>query len=183
MFTTCYAGRVVSVTMSGADCAGVVLDQECAMAAGRGIRFRKSDGSTIVKALATDSGNQTALTFSTVIASGDPMPVAGDLALFGVSGSESIDCIVKEIEPLDELGARVVLVDAAPGILTADTGTIPAYTPQITLRPGLQAATKPLSKPRLLSVSSTDARGNEGRGPVTDRGIVLKVQPSGVSSV
>lgn len=176
------AGRVVSVTMSGADCAGVVLDQECAMAAGRGVRFRKSDGSTIVKPLATASGNQTTLTFSTVIASGDPMPVAGDLALFGVSGSESQTCIVKEIAPTTDLDAIVTLVDAVAGILTADTASIPKYDPQITLPPGMQAATKPLEKPRVVTVTSADARGEEGRGPVTSRGIKWSVQPSGVSS-
>jgi len=178
------AGRVVSVTMTGADCSGVVVDQECTMvAATYGVRFRKSsDGSTITKTLTTVAGNQTTLTFSTVIASGNPMPVAGDLFLFGESGSESIDCIVKSIEPLDELGARLTLVDAAAGILTADTAAIPTYSPQITLRPGMQAASKPLSKPRILSVSSADARDAEGRGPVTDRGIVVQLQGSGVSA-
>lgn len=177
------AGRVVSVTLNGGgDCTGVVVDQECPMTSSTyGIRFRKSsDGSTIVKVVTTAAGYQTTLTFSSVIASGNPMPVAGDLFLFGLSGSESIDCIVKSIEPTGDLGARLTLVDAAPGVLTADSGTIPKYDPQITLGPGLNPL--PLPKTRVLLVSSHNVKTITGSGTTTKTGLRIQIQPPGVTT-
>lgn len=169
------AGRVVSVTLNGGgDATGVVLDQQCPMAAATyGIRFRKSDGSSVHKVVTTAAGNQTTLTFATPITLGNPMPVADDLFLFGESGSESIDCIVKEIEPLEELGARLTLVNANASILTADSGTIPKYTPQITIPPKINPA--PPAKPLVLSVTSADVRETKG-GPVRERGLRVRLQ-------
>lgn len=154
------AGRVVSVTMSGGDNTGVVVDQECPMAADTyGIRFRKSDGSSVLKVVTTAAGNQTTLTYTTPITAGNPMPVAGDLFLFGVSGSDSAQYIVKDIEPIDELGARVTLVDAAAGILTADSGTIPAYNPSVTIPPKINPPTP--APPRVNDVvSATEPRSS-----------------------
>lgn len=173
-------GRVVSVTLNGGgDCTGVVVDQECPMGASTyGIRFRKSDGSTVMKVVTTAAGLQTTLTFTSVIASGNPMPAAGDLFLFGLSGSESIDCIVKSIEPTTDMGARLTLVDAAPGVLTADSGTIPKYDPQITIGTGLNPL--PLPKPRVLLVSSSNVKEITGSGTTTKTGLRIQVQPAGV---
>ncbi len=57
----------------------------------------------------------------------------GDLVIVGVSGQETIPVKVLGIQPQQNLSARVTFVDAAPEILTADTGEIPAYNPNITL--------------------------------------------------
>ena len=57
----------------------------------------------------------------------------GDLVILGISGQETIPVKVLGIEPQQNLTAKVNFVDAAPAILTADTGSIPTYTPNITL--------------------------------------------------
>lgn len=177
-------GRVLSVTLDGSsDAISVTVDQECPMAPATSyaIRFRKSDGTTVYAPVDLDVGNQTSLTFTTPIDSLDPQPEAGDLFMFGEAGSEAIDLVVKEIEPLDELNARLTLMDAAPGVLTAQTGTIPAYSPQITIPPPNNPgsiASRRARRPRILSVSSTDVRDEEGRGPVIRRGLRLRLQPS-----
>ena len=176
-------GRVVSVTMSGADCTGVVVNQECPMAAATyGIRFRKSDGTTLRRDVTTVAGNQTTLTFATPITSGNPMPAAGDWFAFGVSGSETAKMIVKEIHPGDDLNARVVLVDAAPGVLTADTTTIPKYDPQISIMPGPQAKSTQLSKPKVLSVTSTNTRDGPSRSASATGGLRIALGASGAAT-
>lgn len=177
-------GRILSVTLNGAGAAtSIEVDQECTMVSGTyGVRVRKSTGVSVQRDLTTVVGDQTTLTFATPIPSGDPQPVAGDWFAFGVSGSETAKMVVKEIRPGDNLTATVVLVDLAPGVLTADTGTIPAYTPQITLPPAVQAASKKLMPPRVAAVTSSDTRSTEGRGPVISRGLVVRLSPSGTST-
>ena len=173
------AGRVTGLTMNGSDLAGVTVDQECPMAAATyGIRFRKSDGSTVTRTITTAAGNQTTLDFTADIVSGDPMPAVGDLFLFGTSGSESIDCVVVEIEPLDELHARVTLVDAATAVLTADSGTIPAYSPQITIPPSTNAVR--IERPRVTNVTSGTVRDTAGHAANVRRGLRIAVQSAGV---
>jgi hypothetical protein len=55
------------------------------------------------------------------------------LVSFGERGLEHRPCIIKEIERLDDLNARLILVDEAPGIWDAVNGTIPPYDPGISL--------------------------------------------------
>lgn len=54
-----------------------------------------------------------------------------DLYTFGESGTETMRCIVSSIETGQDFGARVTCLDEAPGVHTADAGTIPAYTPLV----------------------------------------------------
>jgi hypothetical protein len=173
------AGRVTGVTMSGADMTGVTVDQQCPMQAGTyGIRFRKSDGSSVVKTVTTVAGYQTSLTFSTAITSGNPMPAVGDLFLFGTSGSEAIDCVVTEIEPLDELRAQVTLVDAAAAVLTAGDGAIPAYVSGVTIPPVVNPAR--LTRPRVEQVTSGTVRDSAGHAANVQRGIRIQLGTMGV---
>jgi hypothetical protein len=178
-------GRVVSVTMSGGDCTGVVVDETCSMTSGTyGIRFRKSTGATIQKNLTLAVGDQTTLTFATAITAGNPMPVAGDWFAFGVAGSETSKVVVKEIRPLPSgndgsyLSAEVVLFDAAPGVLTADSTTIPKYDPQITLPPGPQKASKALAKPAVASVSSATQQSSSASGAVSTGTLRIQLAPA-----
>lgn len=60
-------------------------------------------------------------------------PDIGDLGAFGIYGEEIIELVVNKIEMQSNLEARVTCLDAAPGIHTADVGTIPAFDPHITL--------------------------------------------------
>lgn len=185
------AGRVTSVTIDGSgDATDVELDQICTMETGKSyaIRFRKRDGSTVYAPVDLDVGDQTALTFTTPIDSLDPQPEVGDLFLFGIAGSESIDLVVKDIEPTEWPNAIVTCVDAAAAVLTAAAGTIPTYDPQITLPPSgtsqqVAAASRVSRRVRPAAVTSSDVRDQEGRGPVIRRGLRVRFQPSGVVAV
>lgn len=117
------AARVKGVVTSPAE--GVVLDDTMVMEAGKtySIRFRASDGSSIVRTVEGLDGEFTELTF---VDTGD-LPDEGDLAQFGENGLESVVLRVKSITPQADLTAKIELVDDAPGILDADTGTIPPF--------------------------------------------------------
>jgi hypothetical protein len=60
--------------------------------------------------------------------------------MFGEYGLESVEAIVRSIEPADELTATITAVDAAPAIHTSYTGTIPPFTSKMTF--GTLAARK-----------------------------------------
>ena len=86
---------------------------------------------------------------------------------------------MQDIEPVGNLGARLTMVDAAPGILTASTQAIPAYDPQITIPPKIRPLA--LIKPRVLGIAPTDTREKDGRGPVIRRGLRVRLQSPGVT--
>jgi hypothetical protein len=168
------SGRVVSVTDDGgspAQATGVRLDQEVTMEADKSynLRFRLADGSTLVKNVDTDAGDTQDLTFSTPFDLADA-PEAGDLAMFGEVGSESVELLVKSIEPSENLTAKITAVDHSPAIYGADQGTIPAFDSQIS---GLE----PLPPVTLTG----DPRSDESALQRTPNGliprIIIPVQP------
>jgi hypothetical protein len=69
--------------------------------------------------------------------------IAGDLASYGVAGSETLDCIVVNVSPSVDLGASVTLVNAANEIYTEDGEPLPAYTTNLRPRPENQIPTAP----------------------------------------
>lgn len=74
-----------------------------------------------------------------------PQVTIGDLVAFGLYHEETVEMLVKSIEPGPDLTARLTLLDAAPGVHLATTGTIPPFDSQITLpRVGPDAVPKPL---------------------------------------
>lgn len=88
------------------------------------------------------------LTFQTAIPSTSPQPAAGDLVMFGLSGSETIQCIVSKIEPAKELSARLSLLDYAPGVFQADQGAPPPFA---------YGGTEQIPAPVIESVRSDDS--------------------------
>lgn len=138
-------GRVKAVTTDGGgNATAVTSDNIVTMDATKSyaVRFRKADGTTVVQQVTTAAGDQTSLTFTAAIPSATK-PAVGDLLLFGELGRESVELIVKEIRPGADFTATLVLVDAAPAVHTADTGTIPAFDSQMTL-PGVLIPPKPV---------------------------------------
>ncbi|QIO64770.1 host specificity factor TipJ family phage tail protein [Rhizobium leguminosarum] len=127
--------RVRSVT-SAPD--GVVLDDLLTMEAGKtfSIRFRRADGSSTVRTVIGADGEFDTFLFSDT---GD-LPEPGDLALFGEIGFESVVLRVKSIMARQDLSARLELVDDAPGIMQADTGTIPPFQTGIAPIPDYRAS-------------------------------------------
>lgn len=131
------AGRIVSVQTSGSTCTGITLDEACPMQAGPsyGVRMRYADGSSVVKSIVANPGEQTVLTFVAPFAA--PYPAVGDLVLFGEAGLESIPVIIKEIRHDRDFLARVIALPYDEAIYNADQGTIPPFNSNITLPPKL----------------------------------------------
>lgn len=137
------SARVSGVTLSGGDAVAVTLDAAVEMQEGRdyAVRFRKPDGTSVVASVVTVAGITKTLGFS------DPLsayPAAGDLAVFGESGAESAEMVVKSIEPQGNLAAKITCVAAAPAVHAADSGDIPDFTSGITLPPELQLPPAPV---------------------------------------
>ncbi len=133
------SGRVTSIATSGSNAISVTLDAKVTMEAGKSysLRFRKSGGDTLIKTLVTATGETQTLTFATPFPAAEA-PAPGDLAMFGETGTESVELIVKSIEPQGNLSAKITCVDAAPGVHVADTGAIPAFSSQITVPKEMQ---------------------------------------------
>lgn len=168
------AARVKSLATSGSDTTGVTLDAAVPMQGGSSYacRIRFATGDTLVVPVNTAAGNQTSLTFTTPMATATG-PAEGDLVLFGESGSESVELVVRSIEPLADMGARVTFQDYAPAIQTADSGEVPEFDPQITLPPIVNRATP--ARVQVLSIDSDeDALLRASDGTLTSR-ILLSV--------
>lgn len=124
--------RIKAVTLDGgSNATAISFDEPFVMAADTtyGARIRKSNGTQLVQQLVTTPGEVLGVTFSVAIPAGS-VPAIGDLVTFGTLGQESIDCIVKSVEPGPDFTASVVLQDYAPGIHTSDTD-IPDYNAQV----------------------------------------------------
>jgi len=163
------AARVRSLATSGSNTTGVVLDAAVTMTGGvsYACRFRLATGDTLLTPVNTAAGEQTALTFATPVATTSG-PAVGDLVLFGVSGSESVDLVVRSIEPLADMGARITFQDYAPAIQSAASGAVPDFDPQITLPPVANRA-RP-ARVQILSVDSDeDALIRSSAGDLTSR--------------
>lgn len=170
------SARVKSVAESMSGVSSVTLDAEIYMEAGKfyAVRFRKSDGASAVIALATVEGRAKTVTFAAPVAIEDA-PQAGDLALFGEAGTESVELLVKSIAPQGDLSARITCVDAAPAIHTADSGAIPAFSSQITVPPELRRPPAPV----LADIQSgQEALIRNTDGSLTTRIIIALAPPA-----
>lgn len=168
------SGRVKSITTNAGYIETITTDEIFTMEAPNyySFRARQSSGASVLIPVNTIAGdtNTLTLTIPVLIANG---PAVGDLVMFGESGSESIDCIIKSIEPSSDLTAMLTCVDLASAIYSSDTGTIPAYTSPLTAR-------LTLPDPVIYSVAS-DRRAmlNNLVDPSTARILVELTPPSG----
>lgn len=96
-------------------------------------RVRYATGGQALHNLTTVGGETATLMLATPLAIEDA-PGVGDLLTVGENGKETVQAIIRAIEPKPMLnGARVIALPAAPAVHTADTGIIPPHDPQITL--------------------------------------------------
>ncbi|OAN53902.1 hypothetical protein A6A04_13500 [Paramagnetospirillum marisnigri] len=127
-------GRVKSLVVDGSNTTGVILDEAVTMETGvaYACRFRLEDGSGLSTSLVTIEGEGPEIEFLIPIptASG---PQVGDLAMFGEADRETEELIVRAIRPGPDLTAIIECVEKAAAIYAADTGAIPAFTPNITV--------------------------------------------------
>ena len=105
-------------------------------------------------------------------------PQLGDLLTFGETNLATINCIVKDVLPGQDLTAQLILIDEAPAIFDADTGAIPAYNSQITL-PGDFFGIPP-AVPVISGISIRNISHNSQPDLITQQQLV--VQLAAVSS-
>lgn len=132
-----------SVTMTRTDpgdVQGMTVDETLTMEAGKdyGVSIRTVADAELTKQVVTSAGDQTTVTFSSVIPS-TQAPAVGDLFGFGLLGSETIEGLLLGIEPQGELSARLTCIPASPAVYDADTGTIPAFDSKLTALPAVPA--------------------------------------------
>jgi hypothetical protein len=132
------SSRVKSRTVNGSNqVTALQLEDDCYFEPGVTqnyvVRVRKANGDTQLLSLVSNlSGYQSTLTLLTPVALGSA-PAVGDLAMFGVADRETAPMIVKKIEPGPDFSVTLTLVDAQPGVWTADQGSIPAFDTNITV--------------------------------------------------
>lgn len=166
-------GRIKSVTLDGSSrIIAATLDEGVPMdgVSSYSMRVRNSLGQSIVTGVDIDSGSAIfTIVFPAPIAAGSF--AAGDLFLFGLSGSESLALLVTKIEPGADLTAKITAVDAASAVLNADSGTPPAFTSSITGQPWNDAP----PPPQIVIVSSSQLGSGPGdngtTGPVVTVGL------------
>lgn len=132
-----YWGRIKTVSTDGAGYVYMVTtDEEITMEAGTSyaMRIRLSDGTSVLADVDVASSSETEIWFSSVIDSASA-PEGGELFQFGESDSESVLMLVKEITASADFVARLTCIDYNAAVYTADEGTIPAYTSNISLPP------------------------------------------------
>ncbi len=131
--------RIKAVALNGGgDATAITIDETIEIESGKsyGVRIRQADGTSIYSTISNAAGySGSVLTFTVPLGSTD-LPAIGDLVVFGINGVETVECIVGGIESLDDLACRVHVVDAAAGVHTADSGTIPAFNSRVTLPGG-----------------------------------------------
>lgn len=125
-------GRVKAV-----DGDSVTLAGDVTMESGKSytMRFRLADGTSSLRVVDTVAGTYSTVTLAADAAATPPAP--GDLYQFGETERESAVMRVLAIRPGSDFTAQIELVDDAPAIHDADSGTIPAFDPQITEPPDL----------------------------------------------
>lgn len=159
------SGRVKALITEGSDTAGVVVDDRI-ISTGESyvMRFRLSDGqSVLVPLAAVPPGETDTVMFADPVATAQG-PQVGDLFMFGVSNLETVELLVKNIERHNDLVAKLILVDEAPEIYEADQGAIPPFDPDMT---GPVDITRiPPSAPSIISIQSGTAALEEFGGVV-----------------
>lgn len=139
------SARVRGVEEEGGNAVAATIDCAVVMEEGKSYtaRFRKADGTSLLMPLVTAAGEGSVLSFAEPCPLGEG-PEAGDLVLFGESGQESVELVVRSIEPRGDLSARITCVDAAPAVHAADTGVIPEFSAQMTVPPEMRRPPAPV---------------------------------------
>ena len=143
-----------------------------------GVRYRRGNTGTIYTAqlaAITATAEYTTFTFSAGIPAATA-PLVGDLVLVGVFGVESAPMLVKRIEPGPDMTATLTLVDAQPGVWTADQAEIPPFNSYITeevIIPQRRPA-----PPNFRLVSDEQALVRQSDGSLPDQIMVIMTTPA-----
>lgn len=135
-------GRITAITEDSTGITHITLDAEVTMASGAyAVRVRQSGGGSVEAQVVLNVGDQTALELVTPLSDSADQVEVGDLFMFGVYESDSVELLIMSIIPADELSAMVTCIDYNPAVYTADTGTIPAFNSNVTEPAGLISPT------------------------------------------
>ena len=172
-------GRVTALTGTTTITA-FTLDEPVALSNTRnyGVRYRRSDTGTIYTAqlaAITTTGEYATLTFSAGIAA-STAPKVGDLIMVGEFGVESAPMLVKRIEPGPDMTATLTLVDAQPGVWTADQAEIPPFNSYITDE--VQIPQQRPATPTFRLVSDEQALVRQSDGSLPDQIMVVITPPT-----
>lgn len=177
------AGRVTA-RVGTTTITGFTLDEAITMEAGQpyGVRYRRGNTGTIYTAQLANvsvSDRYTSFTFSAGIAAASA-PLVGDLLLVGEFGVESAPMLVKRIEPGPDMTATLTLVDAQPGVWTADTRAIPPFNSYISDEVAIPQ--KKPDAPTFRLVSDEQALIRQSDGSLPDQ-IMIIITPPKASKV
>jgi len=173
-------GRITGLVRNNAgDLLALRTDNQIAMEGGQlyRVRVRLADSSTWVRDIVTVEGVTNEITLVSPSPNGQAMPEVGDLFMFGPPTLESRELVVLSVELNTDLGARLTLIDHAPGVHQADQGVIPPYDSGITQIPNYEE--RP-DDPVITSIRSDDLvmfRGADGS--LQNRILITLLAPSG----
>ncbi|WP_316978057.1 TipJ family phage tail tip protein [Shumkonia mesophila] len=178
-------GRIKALEIDGGgNVTALTLDETLLVETGRSyaLRVRRADSTQIMAHVVTPGASveTRTLSLSPAIAAAEA-PETGDLVEFGAAGGlETVSLIVRSIARLDDLDARLELVDEAPAVHTADQGTLPVFSAQQTFAGRLALAEPP--QPTILDIVSDERAMVPSPGGGWVQGIEVLLAPqSGIA--
>ena len=124
------AARITGLVLDGdGDVTHLEVDELLEMEAGKlyAARVRRRDLSTVLLNVATVAGENDSLALEAAHVLADPPIAVGDLVLFGERTKESVEMLVRGIQPGPDLSAKLLLVPVAPAVYDADTAQRPDW--------------------------------------------------------
>jgi hypothetical protein len=139
-------GRIKSITTSGLNATHITLDETVTMEAGPtyGVVIRTAESTELIKTVMNVPGETNVLEFTTPFNLLTSKMETDNLVMFGISGQETIDIIIKEIIPEQNFNVRIVARDYNEAIFTASAGPIPPFVSGTTFPPELNQPVIPV---------------------------------------
>lgn len=160
---------ITAVTDDGVNVTAVTLDQPVTMEAGKtyGLQIKLSDNSIVAKQVNTVAGEQFSLTLTAPMPLASIHPARRNEVAFGELGQELKLCLVESIEHNEDLSAHLACIEYAPNVQLADTGPVPAYTPNVNIKHAAQVPV--IEAPVVLGLVSDETVLLEAPGALITR--------------
>ncbi len=143
------------ITLSGGKLASCTLDELVTLDATKKYkaRLRTSDGQIHTGYINSTAGPTATMSWTSALDTGASTVQVGDLVVWGEAEIETIDCIIQEIRPRNDLRASVRCCQASPLVYDLDAPVV--YHPGIStpVRPGLARPEPPM----VLAVKTDEA--------------------------